>query len=163
MEENVKLEKINENITNIKNGVDEVNSEWELATNTVVTTIDKQVDSINEAIKAKEEEAEAAIKPLQDQLDLMEKQNAARKRQLDLEQAQFNLAKAQQEGEVRQDLDPALGAMFFDNLLMMLHFSYGCAYYGERMKLYDSKVSEDELVRQLLLFIKGALCAPGKE
>ena len=73
------------------------------------------------------------------------------------------LAKAQQEGEVRQDLDPALGAMFFDNLLMMLHFSYGCAYYGERMKLYDSKVSEDELVRQLLLFIKGALCAPGKE
>ena len=57
----------------------------------------------------------------------------------------------------------ALGAMFFDNLLMMLHFSYGCAYYGERMKLYDSKVSEDELVRQLLLFIKGALCAPGKE
>lgn len=73
------------------------------------------------------------------------------------------LAKAQQEGEVRQDLDPALGAMFFDNLLMMLHFSYGCAYYGERMKLYDSKVSEDELVRQLILFIKGALCAPGKE
>ena len=73
------------------------------------------------------------------------------------------LSKAQQEGEVRQDLDPALGAMFFDNLLMMLHFSYGCAYYEERMKLYDSKVSEDELVRQLVLFIKGALCVPGKE
>ena len=73
------------------------------------------------------------------------------------------LTKAQQEGEVRQDLDPALGAMFFDNLLMMLHFSYGCVYYGERMKFYDSKVSEDELTRQLSLFIRGALCAPGKE
>lgn len=69
---------------------------------------------------------------------------------------------AQAEGEVRADLDPALGAMFFDNLLMMLHFSYGCAYYEERMKLYDPSVSEEELVRQLVLFVKGALGA-GKE
>ena len=34
---------------------------------------------------------------------------------------------------------------------------------GELMDEQVQKVSEDELVRQLLLFIKGALCAPGKE
>ena len=73
------------------------------------------------------------------------------------------LSMAQAEGEVRADLDPALGAMFFDNLLMMLHFSYGCAYYEERMKLYDPAVTEDELVRQLVLFVKGALGVRGKE
>lgn len=97
----VELEKLNTTLTNIKNSVDEINSEWELATNTVVATIDREIDGLNELIKAKEEEAEAAIKPLQDQLDLMEKQNAARQRQLQLEQAQFNLAKAQQEKTIQ--------------------------------------------------------------
>ena len=71
---------------------------------------------------------------------------------------------AQKEGEIRNDLDPALCAMFFDNLLMMLHFSYGCAYYRERMKLYDKTLTEDELVSQLVLFLESALgAAPGKE
>lgn len=96
-----KIEKLNAKLTSIKEQVDEVNSEWELATNTVVATIDREIDGINELIKAKEEEAEAAIKPLQDQLDLMEKQNAARQRQLQLEQSQFNLAKAQQEKTIQ--------------------------------------------------------------
>ena len=99
-----KLEKLSNTLSRIKDSVDETNSEWELATNTVVTTIDRQVDSINELIKAKEEEAEAAIKPLEEELALMNKQNEQRKRELDLEQAQYNLAKAQQEKTIQVNL-----------------------------------------------------------
>ena len=81
-------------------------------------------------------------------------------------------AKAREEGNVRPDLDPTLFALFFDDLLMMLHFSYGCRYYEERMRIYlgeaeatgadatdvAARTDQDErIVRQLLLFLSGAL------
>ena len=69
------------------------------------------------------------------------------------------LEKAQQGGEIRQDLSPSLAAMFFDNLLMMLQFSYGCAYYRERMKLYcrNTEEADEQMTAGLMAFIGGAL------
>ena len=67
------------------------------------------------------------------------------------------IGKAREEGTVRQDLDPAYFALFFDDLLMMLHFTYGCRYYEERMNLYLGEDRDDEkMVQQLLLFIGSA-------
>ncbi len=43
---------------------------------------------------------------------------------------------AMSEGLVRDDTNPQLLAFFFDNLLMMLQFSYSCNYYRERMKIF---------------------------
>ncbi|MBP5152479.1 MAG: TetR family transcriptional regulator [Lachnospiraceae bacterium] len=70
------------------------------------------------------------------------------------------LRKAKDEGMCRQDLDPAMFAFFFDNLFMMIQFSYSCEYYRERIKLYcgndilsDDARIEDELVK----FLTGAL------
>ena len=68
------------------------------------------------------------------------------------------ITKEQEQGHVRKELDPGLFAMFFDNLLMMLHFSYGCKYYEERMKFYfpECEDQDERILRQLMLFIEGA-------
>ena len=69
------------------------------------------------------------------------------------------IAQAVEEGLVRKDLDPSYFAFFFDNLLMMLHFTYSCRYYEERMKIYLGPEDEEKMVRQLMLFIRGAFTA----
>lgn len=66
---------------------------------------------------------------------------------------------AKKDGTVRRDLDPGLFAFFFDNLLMMLHFSYGCDYYRERLAVYCGPeiFEQDERVRrELLKFLESA-------
>lgn len=69
------------------------------------------------------------------------------------------IRKAQDAGDVRSDLDPRLFAFFFDNLLMMMQFSYCCPYYQERFKLYvDGEVLENSelITSQLLKFMESA-------
>lgn len=69
------------------------------------------------------------------------------------------LAKAQERGDIRRDIDPGLFAFFFDNLLMMMQFSYACPYYTERFRLYGgSSVPENDeyVTQQLLKFMESA-------
>lgn len=69
------------------------------------------------------------------------------------------IAEAQKRGEVRKDVDPKAFAFFFDNLLMMLQFSYCCPYYRERFKLYcgeDIFENDAYAADQLLKFIESA-------
>jgi TetR/AcrR family transcriptional regulator len=69
------------------------------------------------------------------------------------------IRRAQEEGEVRADLDPRLYAWFVDSLFMALQFSYSCEYYQERFKIYagDDIFDRDEwVVRQFLGFVKAA-------
>lgn len=78
------------------------------------------------------------------------------------------IEQAKEEGVIRDDIDPALFALFFDNLLMMVHFSYASEYYKERFKLYGGEnildEEYDERVRQQLLkFIGGAMMYKGEE
>ncbi len=66
---------------------------------------------------------------------------------------------AQESGDIRQDIDPGLFAFFFDNLLMMLQFSYCCPYYKERFKMYggsDILTKDDYVTEQLLKFMESA-------
>ena len=72
------------------------------------------------------------------------------------------IAKAQQTGELRGDISPQKAAFFFDNLLMMLQFTYSCDYYKQRLAMYtgidaDDEAADEEMIRQLLLFVDGAL------
>lgn len=70
------------------------------------------------------------------------------------------MKRASEAGEVCKDMDPALFAFFFDNLLMMLHFSYTCGYYENRFRIFcgEDIGERDEFVKeQLLKFIGGAL------
>lgn len=67
---------------------------------------------------------------------------------------------ASESGEIRKDLDPAAFAFFFDNLMMMLHFSYACDYYKDRFRIYcgDDAIDKDAFIKeQMLKFIGGAL------
>lgn len=69
------------------------------------------------------------------------------------------IAKAQENGDIRGDIDPGMFAFFFDNLLMMLQFSYCCPYYTERFKMYAGSDITDRnefVAEQLLKFIKSA-------
>lgn len=67
--------------------------------------------------------------------------------------------RAQRSGEVRGDLDPRLFAFFFDNLLMMMQFSYCCPYYQERMRIFcgeDVFESDERVTEQLLMLLESA-------
>lgn len=66
---------------------------------------------------------------------------------------------AQASGDIRRDIDPGLFAFFFDNLLMMLQYSYCCPYYKERFKMYggeDVLDKDDYVTEQLLKFMESA-------
>lgn len=67
------------------------------------------------------------------------------------------IRKAQEEGRVDGSLDAGAGAFFFDNLMMMFHYAYSCAYYKERIGIYcgkrlasNEKKLEDQMVRFVL-------------
>lgn len=69
------------------------------------------------------------------------------------------IRRAQAAGDVRGDLDPQLFAFFFDNLLMMMQFSYCCPYYRERFRLYANNDIFDNsalVTAQLLKFMESA-------
>ena len=69
------------------------------------------------------------------------------------------IAKAQERGDIRRDIDPGLFAFFFDNLLMMMQFSYACPYYQERFRLYggsDTQEGDEYVTMQLLKFMESA-------
>lgn len=64
------------------------------------------------------------------------------------------IAKAQADGVVSSETAPERLAFFFDNLLMMLHFSFACEYYRERMNIYlGDDVADDTLEEELTAFI----------
>ncbi len=45
-------------------------------------------------------------------------------------------SKAKAAGELSAEIDSHAFAFFFDNLLMMFHFSFGCDYYEERLRIF---------------------------
>lgn len=76
------------------------------------------------------------------------------------------IERAQEAGDVRGDLDPSLFAFFFDNLLMMMQFSYCCPYYQERFKLYGGEGifdDSDHVTDQLLRFMESAFTLDQKD
>lgn len=62
-------------------------------------------------------------------------------------------SKAKSDGFMSMEMDPDAFAFFFDNLLMMLQFSYGCDYYDERRKLYLKEKDEDAFVTSQMVWI----------
>ncbi len=70
------------------------------------------------------------------------------------------MEKARSKGLIGKDYDPAMLAFFFDNLLMMLHFSFSCKYYKKRMDIYlGEEIDEKVLENQMLKFIMNGICA----
>ena len=69
------------------------------------------------------------------------------------------ISKAQETGDVRDDINPAFFAFLLDNIFMMLQFTTACDYYKERFFIYTGKQateSDDLIVEQTLKFLKAA-------
>ena len=70
---------------------------------------------------------------------------------------------AKRSGEADINIDSRLSAFFFDNLLMMLQFSYSCDYYRERMKIFcgeDVLYNDEKVAEEFIRFIGAALGQP---
>ncbi len=69
------------------------------------------------------------------------------------------ISKAQETGDVRNDVNPAFFAFLLDNIFMMLQFASSCDYYKERFFIYTGKQVQDSdelIVEQTLKFLKAA-------
>lgn len=67
-------------------------------------------------------------------------------------------------GQLRADIPPERFAFFFDDLLMMLQFSYSCDYYQHRMRLYcgaDNAAEDALMTEHLTRFLLGAMKGEG--
>ncbi len=69
------------------------------------------------------------------------------------------IRQAQESGQITTETDAGILAFFFDNLLMMLQFSYSCDYYKDRMKLFCGDAADDEtaMADGLIRFLEAAL------
>jgi len=68
------------------------------------------------------------------------------------------LENGKKQGIIRKDMNPCFFAFFFDNLLMMLQFSYSCQYYKERFRIYcgDGAGEDEVMIEEFVRFMKGA-------
>lgn len=69
------------------------------------------------------------------------------------------ISKAQETGDVRDDVNPAFFAFLLDNIFMMLQFTTACDYYKERFFIYTGRQaneSDDLIIEQTLKFLKAA-------
>lgn len=88
------MSELNNELSRYSDALNEVLSDYDATLNAVNTTLDKQIEIINDLKEAAENEYEAKIDPLNEELELLEKTNEARSIQLGLEQAQYDLEKA---------------------------------------------------------------------
>lgn len=66
-------------------------------------------------------------------------------------------------GLIRSDIDYRSFAFFFDNLLMMIQFSYSCDYYKERMGIYlGEDITDEKLTEEFMKFLRGAFGIGGQ-
>lgn len=115
-----KINDLKEQLNSIKGALDSVTGDYDTAISAVINTIEKEIDSYNDMKEAAEESYEARIKPLQDELDLLNKTNEARQIQLDAEQSLYDLERAKNQkttqvvenGEIvyREDIDAVRNA-----------------------------------------------------
>jgi TetR/AcrR family transcriptional regulator len=69
-------------------------------------------------------------------------------------------AEGKASGEVRADVPDSSAAFFMDNLFLIVQYSFGSAYYRERLKLFlgnEAYEDPEEVIRGTLAFIRLAL------
>jgi AcrR family transcriptional regulator len=70
------------------------------------------------------------------------------------------VARARESGEIDPPCDDRAAAFCLDDLFLALQFSYGSAYYGERLRLFlgeEAREGSDAVVASLLSFVGAAL------
>ena len=108
-----KISNLSKQLGNIRDALDGITDAYDTAIGAVVDAIEAQVDAINDLKDAAANEYEAKLKPYQDELDVLKRQNEERKIQLALEQAAYDLDRARNQktnqvvrnGEINYEAD----------------------------------------------------------
>ena len=95
------IQELSDNLARVKSGLESVQSENETAINAAADALDEYMEQLRNDQEELEKKYNDLITPLQDQLDLLGKANDERQIQLQLEQAQLALAKAQEQNTVQ--------------------------------------------------------------
>lgn len=90
-----KLEEVNENLEKYSAILQSILDDYDQTLSAVTGVLDAQVSELEKLKEQTEDTYKAQIDPLQEQLDLLNKVNEARQMQMQLEQALYNLQKAQ--------------------------------------------------------------------
>ena len=85
---------INDQLNRYTSVLGDILSDYDTALSAVNGVLDEQIDKINETREASEKAYEDKMKPIQDELDLLKKQNDERSVQLALEKAAYDLDRA---------------------------------------------------------------------
>lgn len=92
-----KLQSVNEELERYSSIISSVKDDYDSTINAVTDAIDSQIESIEKLKEETEDAYEPQIKNLEETLSLLEKTTGQRERELAVEQAKANLAKAQQQ------------------------------------------------------------------
>ncbi len=95
------LENVANQLSAITDSLSSIKSDNEVIINFAQTSIQRVVDKNNDKIEDIKDNTEKVTKPMQEQLDILQKQNDARKRQLEVDEARYNLEKAKEESTVK--------------------------------------------------------------
>ena len=71
---------------------------------------------------------------------------------------------AQDRGEIRADLDPAVVAFILDNIFMSLQFSYAMPYYQFRKRLFVGEdINDKKIIQETMSILRNALSEKRRE
>lgn len=71
---------------------------------------------------------------------------------------------AQDRGEIRADLDPAVVAFILDNIFMSLQFSYAMPYYQLRKRLFVGEdINDKKIIQETMSILRNALSEKRRE
>lgn len=108
-----KISEMTEYLDGTLSGLQQVQSDYETTINTVIDLINHQTEKIQDEYDELQKKIEDQIKPLQDQIDALQDANDKRDRQLQIENALYELEKAREQhtvqvirnGQVRYEAD----------------------------------------------------------
>ena len=74
------------------------------------------------------------------------------------------IKKAQDRGEIRADVDPAVVAFILDNIFMSLQFSYAMPYYQLRKRLFVGEdIDDKKIIQETMSILRNALSSEVKK
>lgn len=89
-----KLQSVNEELERYSSILSDIMDDYNSTLNAVTNLIDEQIQGYEDLKTAADDALESQVEPLQETLDLLEKTNTAREKEIALEQAKYNLERA---------------------------------------------------------------------
>jgi AcrR family transcriptional regulator len=73
------------------------------------------------------------------------------------------IMQAQENGEIRRDIDPKTLAFMMDNQLMVMQFSFACTYYRKRYSLFLGEGSDEQVIQNMMKVFRSVFTDQSKQ